>query len=800
MIKKMKQAILLPLLLTMVLSLVGCSNDKVDDAKQVASEEITQQIKAKYAKSEAYNYQDPMDNVERDHAFTFDLEPVALETFKEITDNWSTIINVYKDSNLTQAVAFKADSDETSVTISPFRNPVYALPDEALGGTLYDVGEWNDWGNANQYYLVQYYDLKTGEILEKPEVTVFSIKTEITATPEVAFYISKKGIGGLKWDKIKDADEYAVVLISEYKNGNSSGRDVEIIATTKDTYWEDISTEAEKVNWNFRLVFDGGKDTLYKEYKEKIANGEMTLEEYSQMQYNGESEFEQEQNFYFAVVAMNKKGTSKVSNFINQRLAASQTPVNVAYSMNEGGIYSTGGDARAQINRDIALTPSHTWVIMGDGNVTQMLVNYDVSKVKKDTVQYTTYEEDEEGNMINPQFEDVSCLSVPYTIDGTNFKGYVQILGYDEKTYKEDLQTLKERQDALRNKTGDISKDVNLNKTPKNEDKTAKSLYNDYEIYASNALSEYLALQMLNGQTRINLDKFKEASDQEYLLDAWYEAIYQNPLILGVRGISYDGKHNDVIITYDFDAKTQRNKQKEVIKMVAKITKEIIKEDMSNLEKEEVINDYLCANAVYDMDALENAEKNDFGKVDNKFLDSFTAYGILINQKGVCAGYAGSFKLLADKAGLESIVVTGYLQGSLPHAWNRVNLEDGWYTLDVTNNANEYFSNGLFNLSDDVAKDVLTADDLYVVDSNLAMFAASVSDKEYYRYTNRFFDQNAIVDVLVADLNSTGSATYRTDYAITEDQFNEIANKVIEKTGVKNLRGGYFLGIINLQK
>ncbi|MCQ4691469.1 hypothetical protein NE575_19840, partial [Clostridium sp. SL.3.18] len=39
------------------------------------------------------------------------------------------------------------------------------------------------------------------------------------------------------------------------------------------------------------------------------------------------------------------------------------------------------------------------------------------------------------------------------------------------------------------------------------------------------------------------------------------------------------------------------------------------------------INQYLCDTAEYDMDALDNAEKNNFETVDEQFNDSLTPYG-----------------------------------------------------------------------------------------------------------------------------------------------------------------------------
>ena len=93
-------------------------------------------------------------------------------------------------------------------------------------------------------------------------------------------------------------------------------------------------------------------------------------------------------------------------------------------------------------------------------------------------------------------------------------------------------------------------------------------------------------------------------------------------------------------------------------------------------EKELAINQYLCDTIVYDEDAFTSAEEYNYMYVDPEFDDSFNAYGALINGKCVCTGYAAAFKLLAEEAGLEAIVVTGYLDGNLSHAWNKVKIDD----------------------------------------------------------------------------------------------------------------------------
>ena len=219
---------------------------------------------------------------------------------------------------------------------------------------------------------------------------------------------------------------------------------------------------------------------------------------------------------------------------------------------------------------------------------------------------------------------------------------------------------------------------------------------------------------------------------------------------------------------------------------------------MTELEKELAINQYLCDTAEYDMDALENAEEKEFADVDAEFNDSFTPYGVLLNKKGVCSSYAGAFKLLADEAGLESIVVTGYLEGDLPHAWNKVKIDGQWQIVDSTNNDNELIFNALFNLPDDAAKKVLVEDARYVLDDRLSDYEASTDEKEYYHIEKKFYEKNEIASPVIEALKAEGSAVFRTDYNLNDEEFMEIAKQVITQYESDKLSGSYWMGVIYL--
>lgn len=219
---------------------------------------------------------------------------------------------------------------------------------------------------------------------------------------------------------------------------------------------------------------------------------------------------------------------------------------------------------------------------------------------------------------------------------------------------------------------------------------------------------------------------------------------------------------------------------------------------MTDAEKEIAINNYLCDTAEYDMAALENAEKYDYVKTDPEFNDSFTPYGVLVNKLGVCASYAGAFKLLADEAGLNSIVVTGYLEGSLSHAWNKVNIGGEWQIIDVTNNDNELLFNAILNLPDYASDKVLTEDTRFVMDKNIQNYAASSTDEEYYRLAGKYFDMDQIAQELAEALMADGQAMMRTDYDLDDAQFQKLAQNVMELAGIDEMNGFYWMGVITL--
>ncbi|MBE5902514.1 MAG: hypothetical protein E7280_11565 [Lachnospiraceae bacterium] len=100
---------------------------------------------------------------------------------------------------------------------------------------------------------------------------------------------------------------------------------------------------------------------------------------------------------------------------------------------------------------------------------------------------------------------------------------------------------------------------------------------------------------------------------------------------------------------------------------------QLVRPEMSDREKIEVLHDYIITHTVYDVESYENDAPADH--------PCYDAYGCLVNHKCVCSGYAAAMTLLADKLGIPCIYISS---DEMDHAFNYIKL-DGRYTyMDMT--------------------------------------------------------------------------------------------------------------------
>ena len=120
---------------------------------------------------------------------------------------------------------------------------------------------------------------------------------------------------------------------------------------------------------------------------------------------------------------------------------------------------------------------------------------------------------------------------------------------------------------------------------------------------------------------------------------------------------------------------------RDIYDQATKVLDKVLKNGMSDYEKEVAVYSWIVQNVNYDwthQDRMADTPR-----------ESFTPYGGLVNHKAVCLGYAATFQLLMDLAGVECITVVGAAhRSSSDHGWNMVRLGGNWYCVDVTWDAN----------------------------------------------------------------------------------------------------------------
>ena len=777
------------------------------DEDYISAALLASSLKEKYTDSEIAVYQKPLWAVPENQEFYVDLEFSIIEDTEY--DRIEQVFCVYADAELTKPISTTNEiithekdpsvpEGHNRLYIRPYRYPpgrvwgsytdIITNEEIKLGGPydyyLQETAPGETWGYLKHYYLALHVDTKTSETLDKPLVTIFTTENQLRA-PQSKFYVNEDGYAAFSWEPVAGADYY---LIARLENDDT---------TTFPILWPiDKVTET---GWVHPKEPDGS--TMNKLFRTRswYPWSEDDMIKASPGEERKEAKFDD-----YTVIAVNGSTHSPVGTIHKGEEIAARLPYTEAFNTNAQAAEKVGGSFKRFPS--VGLLPVKRAITMADGATfyRRMLYDFDSAEVKVDT--YYSYEEGPDGEMTNIETIDSTNLYITYVVEGTDFTDYTIAEGINPNTWKKELAAKQRQQEDNVIRGGGMpgigieSRSNAPGGTAAGSAPTEIPDRREEHVYANSALSEYLALNMLACSEYIDLTEFPESADSEYLLDAFQEALYQNPMILLVEGVNSVPGTNLIVVQYSEPRRTIMKKQKDIRKAVSDIIAEIITPGMSDSEKSYAINQYLTDTAEYDFAALENAGKNNYISVDAKFNDSFTAYGILINKIGVCAGYAAAYKLLADEAGLQAIVVTGYLEGLIPHAWNRVNINGQWYTLDVTNNDNEFLYNVIMHLPDKAARAVLVEDSMYVLDAFIDKFKSTDDSCEYYRSTGRFYGRAAIAAELAQLVRQNGSATLRTDYSLGDDAFYEIMNEVSTTLNSTELYGFYWLGVIWISK
>ena len=159
----------------------------------------------------------------------------------------------------------------------------------------------------------------------------------------------------------------------------------------------------------------------------------------------------------------------------------------------------------------------------------------------------------------------------------------------------------------------------------------------------------------------------------------------------------YDSIVNSVPLPED------RPELNEIKTVCEEFHKEYIHEGMSDFDIEVAVHDYI-------LDSCEFASDNDINE------HVYSSYGVLVDHKAVCEGYAKTTALLLKLEGVDADIISGYGADKetaetekgkkTGHMWNQVYISGSWYNLDTTwddpDSKNLVDKHYYFNLSDEV--------------------------------------------------------------------------------------------------
>lgn len=791
-------------------------------------------IKSKYEDSDAFVMK-PMYNVEQNTEFVFhfssDVDPVKAITVH--TDS-----KCEKESTVLQY----NDGYKTTKGIDVVVKPKHSVLN--IDSRLNDTSDADIWGYAPIYYLSINYDLNSTKVkkLDKPVIIPFTVHNEVS-TPNIGYQLNPDGTFTLKWSKVDGADSYRIyksstVMQSEKSSALTSaergyvGEHLDLLTETEDTSFRDFNLDGNNNTWSNDgyvhtqnwMDYDNYYITAVKDGKESFFSTEISPWKYkSQMPYHIDDSIDT-QNGLPETVPVEMKDGSILEYPISYKKIDSQyedlegNSGEATYEYHVENTLLTGtidyhSDEHKYpekidnskhikfsgnpVKNEINVIPENSVPTLTDS--TYKNANIDLSK----TVDYPMESKlpfDKDALYTRADMEACRIMYSGLYKDGytpDDIKSYIS--SYDVTpmevnntsggalTTEEPTSTPK----ATPNADNDVPEEI----TSKNlVDEQIKSTQNEvdeankkevpttkYAVFADSSEEEYLALQMIDGQKEISLQAFPALQNGETLIDTVSKVYYQNPYILGLKKYGYNNRTETLYVEYAYGTSKMKSMQKEILTKSNKIVKDYI--DTKGSDESIILNiwDYLEDNTTYDDAACKAAEENGFSDTSG-FEDSFNTYGILCKKVGVCQSYAYTFKLLCYEAGVDSVVLTGYLDKTLPHAWNAVKLDNNWYWIDTTNNVN---ATGipfmLYQTSSDYAEKVdYVLDKGYALDSNLDFVMNDDNNHDYYYENNLYAEnENDAVSLLYNQFIETKDNAIAIKCSL--DDYESIIKKVVKK-------------------
>lgn len=273
--------------------------------------------------------------------------------------------------------------------------------------------------------------------------------------------------------------------------------------------------------------------------------------------------------------------------------------------------------------------------------------------------------------------------------------------------------------------------------------------------------------------------------------------VYHDPMTFNLDDIKVlDETKKSVTFgfTYKYDKETYDKMVKEYNKATNKILNKFT-DGMSTYNKIKTIHDEIINNAVYDLEAENN----------------YNLYGVLIDNKAKCDGYAKAFTYVCGKAGIRTVTVMGYDRNAQSkengHMWNKVYYNKKWYNVDVT------WDDPVSEMKDNLQYDYFMVSDKALENTheedNMSFKVPKATDdtKGYYVVSKNYAESDNDAEKLIKNGLKTAAQNGKTNFSVKfaskdimkharkylkdKDKMFEAFNDVIDSTG-KKLAGAYY--------
>ncbi|MEV7974272.1 transglutaminase domain-containing protein [Cellulomonas sp. NPDC089187] len=543
--------------------------------------------------------------------------------------------------------------------------------------------ESGSWGFAQVYYLALLVDPGTGEPVEEPQVSAFTVRTPVAA-PTLDVTVDDDGVGQVGWQPVDGATGYRVLRLG------SDG--VRVLHSETDPGWATTEQPITSLasSWSAQSEHQH-EDLVTVRYSDDALRGDDFIEDNPTDQVT-----------YLVQTVTTENRASGVAT------VPTDLPARLPDAVAVHALAELGLSLDQPI--DPGTLPAQVPVSMADGRTRMFPVSYLAEPVSA-----------------------AGGWGASMTVDGTRFRLTIPITSADVGSAQQAIQAASERADQARTDAADPPAEyayqqpaaVVLSEVEISD--TAPEV--PYPVHGTTEFVRFLSAQLIAGKQYVDLSAYMagrgmSATDGTDLWDAFYEAAYQTPMALAYARVDavYLPDQQVLVLTYADSPEQRAADQAALSATVQDTVARIITPDMSETERVRAINAHLLSVAAYDDDAYDAQ----LGGNADAYPQAWLPTGVLLHGTGVCVSYASAFQALADAAGLDSVMVTGVaVDGGEGHAWNKVWVDGAWRVVDSTWNDSPWVGSERFFLQTDAQAAADRSEDQdWIVDANQPMYAA----------------------------------------------------------------------------